>query len=245
VYLLNHYENIKNLSKIYDKFLSKYPKINWVINHKIDYNGSNTDFKICKYFQIIGYDEDNILIIYIKPQFNLLNYNDVLIESIYDTFILKSLKNDTVCDDGDYNKKLEDYNKFANKNIYTIVFSLDNNNYHSFQWKNLNNNLLIEQIKSKLINKYKIDSKKIFNYYKYWKQKYIHLSPDKIIKNIINEYKKNKYKDKHPHFILKFFEKIQSELSFDKLINYDNADFFNNKLEEIIIESIEDFLGIE
>ena len=32
-YLFTHYEDINNLSKIYDEFLLKYPKINWLINH--------------------------------------------------------------------------------------------------------------------------------------------------------------------------------------------------------------------
>jgi hypothetical protein len=38
------------------------------------------------------------------------------------------------------------------------------------------------------------------------------LTANKIIKNIIGEYEKNKYIDKMPHFILKFFEmKIQKK----------------------------------
>jgi hypothetical protein len=259
-YLFNHYENINNLGKIYDDFLSKYSKINWLINHKIYYNGCNNEYIIYKDFQLLGYDNNDIYIIYIKPQFNDLNYNDTLVESIYDSYILKSIKlpNNDIKND-EYNKLYEDYKKFNNKNIYTIVFSLDNKKYHLFQWNNsdnidlinINKDLIIKQLKDKLINKFVVESKYIINYYKYWKNKFININPDKIIKNIIIEYKKNNNYDKMPPFILKFFEKIQYELLYNKhkkleiLIDYDNNEFFISKLEEVIIESIEDFLGIE
>jgi len=260
-YLLNHYEDINNLGTIYDNFLLEYPKINWLINHIINFNGKNNDFDIYKKFNLIGYDDDKIIIVYIKPQFNELNYNDIIVESIYDTFIIKNIKSVSNKDksNNDYNKFLEDYKKFNNKNIYTVVFSLDNNKYHMFEWKNIinnqdlisNNNIIFEQLKSKLINKYITESKYIINYYNYYKLKYINYPPDKMIKNIINDYKNENNYDKMPPFILKFFQNIQYDLSYNKnkkleiLYNYDNNEFFMSKLEEVIIESIEEYLGIE
>ena len=46
-YLLVHYEKIYNIGKIYDNFISKYPKINWLINHFIRFGGNNNDFIFC------------------------------------------------------------------------------------------------------------------------------------------------------------------------------------------------------
>lgn len=260
-YLLNHYENINNIGMIYDKFLLEYPKINWLIDHTIHFNGKNNDFDIYKKFNLIGYDNDRIIIVYLKPQFNELNYNDIIVESIYDTFIIKNIKSVSNNDKSncDYNKFLEDYKKFNNKNIYTVVFSLDNNKYQIFEWKNIinnqdlisNNNIIFEQLKSKLIKKYITESKYIINYYNYYKLKYINYPPDKMIKNIINDYKNEKNYDKIPPFILKFFQNIQYDLSYNKnkkieiLSNYDNNEFFMSKLEEVIIESIEEYLGID
>jgi hypothetical protein len=252
-YLLNHYEDINNLGTIYDNFLLEYPKIN--------FNGKNNDFDIYKTFNLIGYDNDRIIIVYLKPQFNELNYNDIIVESIYDTFIIKNIKSVSNNDKSnrDYDKFLEDYKKFNNKYIYTVVFSLDNNKYQIFEWKNIinnqdlisNNNIIFEQLKNKLIKKYITESKYIINYYNYYKLKYINYPPDKMIKSIINDYKNEKNYDKMPPFILKFFQNIQYDLSYNKnkkieiLSNYDNNEFFMSKLEEVIIESIEEYLGID
>jgi hypothetical protein len=257
-YLLNHYDIIYNLEKLYDNFLSENPKITWLMNHNIYFNGKNKDFIICRNFKLIGYDEDKIFIIYIKPQFNSLNYNDIVIDSIYDTFIIKNITSILDEDDKIYNKNLEDYKKFNNKNIYIIVFSLNNNKYYTFDWNNIinnqdliSNNILFEQLKNKLIHKYIIESKYIVNYFNYYKLKYNSLSPDKIIKNIINDYKNEEKFDAMPLFILKFFQNIQYDLSYNKnkkieiLSNYDNYDFFMSKLKEVIIESIEEYLGID
>jgi hypothetical protein len=265
-YLLVHYENINKIGKIYDIFLNKYPKVNWLINHTIKYSGMNTDFKLHKKFKLIGWDENNVFIVYIKPQFNNLNYNHTLVDSIYDDFLIKYLKkpeNDN--DDNEYNKSLQDYNKLANKTIRTIVFSLDNDIYHLFEWKNNEKNLIIknkamllDHIKNKLLNKYEVESKYLFNFYKYWideirKLSEQELTADKIIKNLIIEYKKDTSIEDRPHFILKFFEKIDYKIKETKnkneknniLSSYNDKSYFIDDLRTIILDSINDYLGIE
>jgi uncharacterized protein with NRDE domain len=71
-YLFNHYEKITKLDNIYKNFFNKYSNINWLINHHIKLIGKNKDFIINKRFEIIGYDENNVYIVYIKPQINEL-----------------------------------------------------------------------------------------------------------------------------------------------------------------------------
>ena len=44
-----------------------------MINHFIDFSGNNNDFKLYKTFNLIGYDDKNTYIIYLKPQFNYLS----------------------------------------------------------------------------------------------------------------------------------------------------------------------------
>lgn len=228
-YLSTHYEHISQLGNNYDNFLKDHPNINWLVNHKISF-GNNSNFELYKCFNLIGYDDNNVFIFYIKPQFNNLNYNNILIDSIFDTFLIKSAisiknKSDESNIKDKYDKKIEDFNKFNNKKIKTIVFSLDNKNYYPIEWEDklenvnlidnkTNQNILINLIKDKLENKYKIECKYIFNYYKYWKEIYLNenLTAKKIIKNIIGEYEKNKYIDKMPHFILKFFERIEYKI---------------------------------
>jgi len=96
-YLLNHYENINGIGKVYNKFLLEYPSINWQIEHIIPYNNSESpDFILYKKFSLIGYTKNNAFIFYIKPQFNNLNYNNILLESIFDTFLIKSITARTI-----------------------------------------------------------------------------------------------------------------------------------------------------
>ena len=262
-YLLNHYEQIYNIGKIYDQFINNYPKINWLISHQINLNGNNNDFDIKRNFQLIGYDNDNVFIFYVKPQFNNLNYNQTLIDSIFDTFLINNIKKpleDT--ENEQYNKTLKDYNKFNGKSIKTIIFTLNKNDYITLEWKQLNENLIIkhsdliiEKIKDKIIKKYSIKIKDIYCFYKYTKDKLIDkkLTPDKIIKNIINEFKNNKNYDKIPDFISRFLYKIENKLDDCKnkiekqsiIESYDDKNYFLEKLNDKMIESIEDFLGIE
>jgi hypothetical protein len=109
-YLCEHYEKITNMKKIYKKFLNQNPKVNWLINHPIKLNG-NKDHTLTQKFKLIGYDNNNAFAVYVKPQVSNLNYNEILIDSIFDTFIINNID------------KLPDvnYNRFNNKNIKTII----------------------------------------------------------------------------------------------------------------------------
>ena len=263
-YLLNHYEQIYNMGKIYEQFLNKFPKVNWLIDHQINLNGNNNDFQIERKFQLIGYDNENIFIIYCKPQLSSLNYNQTLIDSIFDTFLINNVKKplEDMEEVKQYNKSLKDYDKFNNKNIKTILFTLDKNDFMMLEWKNDNENLIIKyrdlivgKIKDKIISKYFIESKYIYYFYKYFKDKLIDhkLTPEKTIKNIINEFKNDKNNDKIPDFILRFLYKIENKLDdcLDKkekqkiIDELDDKTIFLEKLNDKIKESTKDFLGIE
>ena len=244
-YLINHYNNISNIEKIYDAFLLKYNNINWLINHFVSFGGNNDDFKLYKQFKLIGYDKDNAYIVYVKPQFNDINYNEILIDSIYDTFLIKTIKNTCAAN----------YNRFSNKNIITIVFSLDNKTYNIFEWKNkdiclidINNKILFQNIKNKIINKYLIESNLIYHFFIYWNKQFIskELSDEIIIKEIIKKYKKEKCADKSPSFIIKLFEKIEILISYKvhTLDKYENKEMFMELLKKYITESVDDFLEI-
>ena len=256
-YLLNHYEQIYKINIIYDNFINKFPKINWLIDHIINLNGTNNDFKIYKKFQLLGYDKDNVFIVYVKPQLNDLNYNQTLIDSIYDTFLISNIKKPDENDEDKekYNKLLKDYEKFGNKNIKTIIFTLDKDNFLTIDWNSNYKELLIDKIKNKIIMKYSIEIKYVYYFYKYSKDKCIeqNISPDKIIKNIINEFKNDKNFENIPEFIIKFLYKIENKLDDcrdkkekkDLLNNFDNKEYFVEKLNDKMIESIKYFLGIE
>ena len=256
-YLTKHYEDINNVGKVYDAFLQQYPKVNWLRTHEIIYNGTNEDFKLSKKFNLIGYDSNNVFIVYVKPQFNDLHLYDTLMDSIYDTFLIKNIKQPLQHDDKEkYNKCLEDFKKFNNKNIITVVFSLDNKNYKTYQWYSneskdlINNKIIVAQIRIKLIKKYISESKYVFSYYKYYRKQNVEVQAKRCIKEFIIYYKNNKNYDKMPQFLLRFFQKIEDDISASKNKNdilqlYDDKEFFLNKLHGIIVNSLDEYLDFE
>jgi hypothetical protein len=261
-YLLNHYEASFKTGLIYDSFMESHSKVNWLLNHTIYYTGTNKDYNIYKMFSIIGYDDTTVYVIYIKPQLNDLNYNEFLMTSIYDTFIIQNIREPLDINDKHYEKHLNDYKKFGSKTIQSIVFTADNDKYYTYKWSNSanddlihnNKNILIEQLSNGLIDKYLSESNAIFNFYKYHKRNSINTIPDKIIKDIINAVKTelNKFPDKlPPYYVFKFFEGIGFALSREKnnkvtLLNmYDDREYFNNELKEVITESVNDYFGID
>lgn len=252
-YLLEHYEQINKITNIYDKFLNKYSNVNWLIDHYINFNVNNDNYKINNKFKFIGYNDNYIYIIYIKPQIEI-NENEILIDSIFDTYLINNIKKPSDNDNFTYNKILADYNKFNNKKIKTIIFSFDYNDYKIIEWKDNNNDDLIikykdiifAKIKEKVISKYIIDSKTLYNYYKFYRNKYINLGPE----NMINEMIKNlEYNYKNiPIFILDFLKinilsKLENENNIEEqlkiLDDYNDNNKFMKELEIRIKKSIE------
>ena len=254
-YLLNHYEQIKNLNKIYEKFLNEHKNTNWLIEHRLNYNGTNDEFYIYKNFTAIGYNDKDIYNIFIKPQVNTLNYNEILLDSIYDTHLINSYYKNEHNNNNDNN-----INRFSNKPVKTIVFTFDNDSYYKFDW--IYNNNLINEYNELIVNKlyqklekyYSIDVKYIYIWYKNTKEKYKNESPSLIITKIIeelNNFIDAKKKKNIPHYLIKFFEGIESIINHTKkkerlneLSKYDNNEYFIKELNKVISMSLKIFLDI-
>ena len=107
----------------------------------------------------MGYDDNNVYIIYLKPQITELNFKEILINSITDTHIINTINNnyndnnnDNDNDNDKYDKTKEDYNKFSKKNIITVIFALNIINYIIIDWKDKETN-------ENLINRYNTEIK--------------------------------------------------------------------------------------
>ena len=48
------------------------------IGHNVYYKKESDDFNLYQKFNIIGYTDNAIVYIIIKPQFNLLNFNEII-----------------------------------------------------------------------------------------------------------------------------------------------------------------------
>ena len=265
-YISSHYENINKISDSYKEFCKKYTNVNWLYKHKVTFNGENYDYEIKKYFELIGYDENNVIICYIKPQLNDLNYNDTLLISIFDTFLLKNIKknNNEPSDISNNNNFL----RFYNKKITTVIFTTSSDKPYYIDWTNEEykdvidkNSMQIKYIISNgLFEKYKNETKSINYFYKYWRENL----PENIssslgcIEYIIDKYNEIKQKNsiKHkefPYFISDFFNNIKFSIENCEnkkekkkiLQNYDDPTFFFKNLENKIKYSINRYLGMK
>jgi len=183
IYLNDFYNKIPNIQKNIQYIQENHENISWNINHDCNYNGSSKNFSIFKKFKIIGYNEKNVFIIYVKPQFSNLNYNEILMNSIYDTFLIKNIekyKNQDLS---------ENYKKYDDKEIKIFVCTLDREEPFEIKWNFDEDNikLINDSIYNYLIDSYQQDNNKIYYFYYHYKDKYEKKSdkPAYIIEKII------------------------------------------------------------
>lgn len=139
-YILSHYEKINNIKEYLTVLYETYPNINWLFKHPIKYNSVNQSFKINQSYNLIGYDDKNVIIGYIKPQFNDINYNEILKNSIFDIYLLKNVNKSNDRQQVESNN----YMRFNNKNIIISVFSIDLKTPYYIKFIDKDNNDLID-----------------------------------------------------------------------------------------------------
>lgn len=243
-YLFEHYEKISILNVEYDKFLESNHNINVLLSHSFEYKGTNNDYKIKKSL-FIGYNDDVVYNIYIRPSFNKLNNNKSLIESMYDTYFIQNRKSP------------KDNEKINGKKIRTILFSCDMDKHYIFDWSNeidyiMKNELYFKhRIYEYMINLYISQIKNYHTHisYKFNESKELHTV--RKIKNIIDDLDQNDTISNH--FIIKYLDEIKRKISRCKneqkiyniikedLLDYEN---FSATIKSDIIFSINDYLGI-
>lgn len=255
-YLMEHFEKINSIKKTMNIFHAKYPKINWLYNQKVEYKGNNDNFKLYKHFSLIGYDDTTVIICYLKPQFNELNYNEVLMNSIFDTHLIKNINPDKK----DY---VTCYDKLNRKNVITTILTLDKIEPYYIDWTDvdgcdviINNVDLIKQtIYSNIMEKYKLENNDIFYFFKYHR-KYCPVATRKPIDFIdyLKKFLASKCNEENkiPTYIGDFFSHIGFKLEDCKgktekeniLIEYENKTYFLEKLEQKLDIYVRHFLGM-
>ena len=258
LYLLTHFEKITYIKNIMCKFHKKFPKINWLIHHSLHYNGNN-NFLIKDKFKLIGYDENIVIIAYIKPQFNELNYNNILINSIFDTHLINNIKK---YDKEDKIKIMANYERFNGKKVITCIFTLDQDTPYYIDWTDTitnNCNIIKNRIYFNIVEKYKFKFGNLFYFYNYWKM--FCPDKDKTPLNFIN-FLKEKLDDENesqkklgavlPKYIYEFISQIECEIQNSKgktkkeliLTKYENYDYFVEKIEKKLHDSAKRYLGM-
>ena len=118
--IVNHYEILKKLEILYKRYqdhilynITDTESFNYLIYHDIYFKNNNGNFMLHNNCTMITYSDSYVINVIIKPQFNKMNCNEILIQSILQEFIIKNCK------------KNENCKRFNNKKIYTCIIALN------------------------------------------------------------------------------------------------------------------------
>jgi hypothetical protein len=253
LYLNLHYEKTIKIKQIYYDMANKYKNLKWLINHSINLKGQNKDFTVRGSVKLIAYNDDYVIICYIRPQFNSLNFSCTLYQSILDTYIIHNIDND-----GSTNPNI-----FINKKVISCIFTLDKNEPYYIDWVDGDNNCLINKnkdliknmVRNSLIASFSSKNKEMFRFFKYWNKIFETKTPKDTISSIINEYTKDNIIDKNnsPQYIYEFLLNIKSQVKNEKdqdqetqqrkiLNNYNVEEYFLDEINKTTIESVDGYL---
>jgi hypothetical protein len=261
----NHYDNLNNVAQIYRNYKTYLTEtlhidinsIHYNLNKKIWYENNNGDFGVVTSYVIIGYSSTHVIFFTIKPSFNELNFNKIVCDSIFDTFILEN------------NNEIDDISneyKYKGKQIYNCILTFDSLTPVFYQiakpeveeGEPCKHDLVIkESIRNYLVNKYVQYHELIYKYYMWCiKNKPVNFH-DTEIKYVLDTIKKEHNKEVLlvlliPDYITRFFENKYKQyckekdkikkVEIEKEMKYQK--YFINQMDELMIEHITDFLKL-
>ena len=263
-YLLQHFDKVKYIENSINFFHKDYPHLNWLYNHVVKFNGYNKNYKLWRHFQLIAYDDTHVVITYIKPQFNQLNYNEALMSSLYDAYLITNIEK--YSDKVDVQTTTENYNRFNGKKIISCVFTLDRNEPYYISWYDegvdlidINKDLLKETIYTYMKSHFSSENNSIYYFYNYWRKN----CPDdqkgsgNFVAFLLDKYndikdKGETDKKKFPSYIDEFLNyiKLRVDMCDDRnerkkiLTDYDNKEIFMAMLDRKLDESIKRYLDM-
>ena len=238
-----HYNNVEHINTTYynyKKYITEKLQIEnmkYNIFHKISFGKKNKNFTIMNEYTIIGHSTNHVVYFIIKPQFNELNFNNIMCESILNNFMILNCTSDYE----------NNYKRYNNKKIYTCILTLDSVEPIFYELNiDKNDTLLKQSIKNYLFTTYTEHHELIYKFYKYC---YKNKPKNKNSINFTME-ELNKY-EKLPQYISDYFYDISKELEIcgnDKikiervLIKVNDMELFINNLNIYLEKNVDIFL---
>lgn len=234
-----------NLLEIYNNN----PKLAWLSNHDIYYNGGNNDFTLVQQIKYHGYDDykREALLCYIKPQHNALNDKDTYMRIIMDTWLILNCKQD--------DKNIQ---KYSGKKLKACIISLDSDiplYIHVEDIVKEYNSYIFGLIFDRWTELLTRSNDAIFYFYNFYRNRMI-VNKKSVIEFCKELHKKIKDTDEHSSnvkFIHDFFigyllidnDKLSPIIKDSVLKDYDNKDKFTKDLRDKIFKDIAEHLQIE
>ena len=140
-YLMHHDIYMKHLDKICEPLLDY--KMSWNPNVSIEYGN---DIILKTQIDLIGYNKDKVMLTYLKPSINRMNYTEIKIKSFIDTYIVsKSLKP-----------------KYMGKKIIVCILGINIDKPYYIEYDNFH--LLRNILKETLFEYFSIKNKEVVNF---------------------------------------------------------------------------------
>lgn len=225
--ITNHYDNISQVKIMYDNY-KKYiqihfpdSKFTYNIYHDTWFGKKDDNFNINNEFNIIAFSDKYVLYFIIKPQFNKLNFNDIIFESIFNNFMLSNCDSET-----------NNYKKYNNKKIITCILTFDSVQPIFYDLNiDKDDKHLKNAIQEYLFNTYTEYHKLVFKFYKFCSNN----KPKNLnsVKYTYNQLKL-KYDKTLPKYIVDYYDDINKELEKYKT----DREKINNIMEKVNDESI-------
>jgi hypothetical protein len=225
-YLCNHYDRMIHINTILNNFVKLNPTVNWLYNHPVKFNSSiedaNNEFTITTGFPLIGYDNKNVFVFIIKPQFNEINFSEVMVDSILNTWIISNTTGN--------NKE-----KFGDKPIKSCVLSLNKSNIYTMDWtQSIKDNIdyLTNIIYKTIYNKFSMKHEQYYNTFECILKEID--KPKKLIKNCLEQSEETN--------ICKYINKFW--IILEDNTEYRNKEYFIKKLDELLDKSLMGHIGM-
>ena len=251
----NHYEKTLQITQLYNNFkdeLTKYENpmnFKYNLHHKIRLGGNTEEFKISNKYTIIAYSDKYVIHFIITPQFNKLNFNNIICNGILNKYLLLN-----PCETTEKN-----YIKYNNKQIITCIFTLDSVKPLFINFNVNKSDIIIKElIKQYLINESINNHKIIHRFYQYHK-----LNKPKDTNSITYTYNKlcdyiSNRSGNIPKYIEYYLYDIKKEVDICKkerrnkeyiednvLIKINDHDTFMDNISKEVDKSINNYLCIK
>jgi hypothetical protein len=240
--ITNHYNLV---SKIDDKYANykkciadefKIEDMTYNLLHDVWYDDENENFGIKQQFRLIGHSEKHVIHFIVKPQFNELNFNSIIIGSLFDQFIVAHCP-----------VQSNNFYKYNDKKLLACVMTLDTDKPIFYEYSIDRNNIIMKQsIKKYLMSKDSAQHELIYDFYEFCKKD----KPSNIssIKHTMDGFIKYKHL---PGYITNFFYDLDKELNACKgdkfkrdiiLLNVQDRETFVHSLNAYLETEIDAFL---
>lgn len=243
--ICKHYEKINQVNTIYNnyhKYISKkYKQTKFIYNIKkvVSFRNNKINFNLYKRYQILAYSDEYVINFIIKPQFDKLNFSEIMVDIILDHFILK------YCDD----------KRYQNKKISTCIFTLDPSNepiFYDHDIEKIYDDLCL-YIKNFLIEKYEKFHIILYDYYNYClKNKPKDTNSIDYMYNELETYRRSKIQGL-PEYMYDYFKTVKEKINKKKKINQpfnknlesvQNKEIFLDTIKNKLIDIIDEYLKI-